>query len=221
MRNSFTLIVAAALMALTASGCAPTGVTVPDVIGADLNTAKSVVSSLGIVPTITEVSSEIADEGLVVKTEPKPGTDVEVGSQLKLFISTGPSKITAKDATIEWTNVGARQDRWDFFAPTIEDGNLRILISQLQLMADVEWLDPKESGESFGIASINDVFDKSVPIRVLYGNQSYESAAKQRLELVIPVSDLEVRQPTNIYVKLYAKVNGVDQEIILTFTMTW
>ena len=214
-------VVASALVILGISGCGPQGVAVPDGSGTDSATANSVLSSLGLIPVEKPSNSDDVELGKVIGTTPPVGTVVDPGSRVEVLVSSGPRILESKDSTIEWFNVSYSMDEWNFYSPTIEDGVLNIEVSSVIFMANVEWRDDNNTGEGFGNASITDTFDKSVPLRIIYDTQSSNSGEAQSLVFKIPVTDLEVQRPTTVYLELYATVNGVDETINLSFTMSW
>lgn len=219
--NKSVGLLASIFIVLGLSGCGTQGIEVPDVVGTDTATAKSVLSSLGLIPVEKLVNSETVDAGNVIQTDPPIGAVSDPGSKIELQISSGPKLLQAKASTIEWQNVAYSMDNWEFSNPTIEDGTLKIEITEANLKAKVKWKDTYNEGAGYGNASINDSFDKAVPLKIIFDKQTYSSGEKQKLTLEVPVSDLENQKPTTIYLELYASVNGVDTAIELTFTMTW
>lgn len=214
---SLTIVLTTSLLL---SGCT-SGVAIPDVAGSDLETAKSVVSALGLVPTVDEEYSEFVESGLIIRTNPKKGELLSEGTKLELIVSKGRMRIDSKNATLEWTNLTYGQDKWEFMAPYIEENTLNIDFSSVVLKAKVEWKDEYKNGYGFGLASINDTFDKAVPLKILYKKQTHSAGQKQDFTVQVPLSDLNQSKPTTMYLQLVAFVNGSEQDINLTLTATW
>lgn len=87
--------------------------------------------------------------------------------------------------------------------------------------AKVKWQDRYNDGKMIGIASVNDTYDKSVPVSAYYTNQEYIANEAQEFVLEIPLGDLDVDKPTSMYIKLFADVNGTSKNIEVSFTISW
>ena len=221
MAKRISSIFLSIVLSLTLLTACTSGTKVPDVVGSDQETAKSVIAALGLVPTIEEEVSESVDAGIVIKTVPKSGESLSPGSKISIIVSKGQKRVTSQDSNMEWTFVSYGEDKWEFTNPYIEDGSMFIEFSNVQLMAQVKWKDDQKNGYGFGQASINDTFDKAVPIKILYEDQSHKSGQRQDFVVKIPVSDLNEDKPTTMYLRLFAYINGRDSEINLNLTATW
>jgi hypothetical protein len=210
----------ALILSIFLSGCS-SSIAIPDVAGSDVDTAKAVISSLGLVPTVEEEYSEFIASGLIIRTDPKNGEQLSAGSKILLVLSKGPRRVETKNSTLEWTNLTYGQDKWEFTAPYIEDDTLNIDFSSVVFKAKVEWKDEQENGYGFGQAAINDTFDKAVPLKILYKKQTHSAGQKQDFTVQVPLSDLNESKPTTMYLQLVALVNGYEQDINLTLTATW
>ena len=222
MKTKFLGVFAGLISVLLLAACGAGGVKIPDLSGTDLASAKTLVTNLGLVATVTEQYSDDVETGLVIKTKPPAGTTVDQSSKLKIIISKGPKIITSKDSQISWTNVSYYgSDDWNFSSPYIEDGNLKINCTDVKLAASVNWREDQTNGYGYGLASITDTFDKSIPLKLLWDKKYVSYGQKQDLKIVIPVTDLDVKKPTTLFLKLYGEINGDDSAVYLTFNITW
>ena len=74
----------------------------------------------------------------------------------------------------------------------------------------------------FGTASINDSFDKTVPIKVIYNSKQVDNkGGLTEFDVKIPLSDLGVQKPTNIYIEFDFLVNGERENFSAGFDLTW
>ena len=222
MKTKFLGVFTGLISVLLLAACGAGGVKIPDLSGTDLDSAKTLVTNLGLVATVTEQYSDEVETGLVMKTNPPAGTTVDQSSKLKIIISKGPKMITSKDSQISWTNVSYYgSDDWNFSSPFIEDGKLKINCNDVKLAASINWREDQDNGYGYGLASITDTFDKSIPLKLLWDRKYVSYGQKQDLEIVIPVTDLDVKKPTTLYLKLYGEINGDDDTVYLTFNITW
>ena len=75
----------------------PAPVPVPAVPGLTLAAAEAALQSAGFtVTSATEFSDSVA-EGNVIRSEPRPGTAIERGSRVKLYVSKGPAPVRVPD----------------------------------------------------------------------------------------------------------------------------
>jgi hypothetical protein len=214
-------LVTAVLMTLTLASCSSPKAKVPDLSGSDLASAKTVLTNLGFVPTIQEAYSDKVEADLVIKTKPAFGTEVDTNSKVTIVISKGPKTIYAADSQLLWTYVSYGEDDWNFDHPYIEEGKLHVKFTSVTFMASVKWKDDNENGYGFGLASITDTFDKSIPLQINWDKQYNGYGDEQSFEIVVPVTDLEVQKPTNLYLKLYAFIDGTDDEVSADLSITW
>jgi beta-lactam-binding protein with PASTA domain len=96
----------------------PSGVIVPDVVGHPQADAELTIAGAGLVAATSLVPHDTVDEGLVIETSPTAGTEVEIGSQVSLSVSTGPPPPTV----IEVPDVVG--DASDDAVATLEDAGL-------------------------------------------------------------------------------------------------
>ena len=69
----------------------PDLVTVPALLGMEMEKAFSILSLVGLEAAVTEAADTNFGEGHVVKVDPHAGAEVERGSTVTLTVSTGPS----------------------------------------------------------------------------------------------------------------------------------
>ena len=79
----------------------PKEVTIPSVSGLTVSRAEKKLEDLGLKvnPSIKKVSSKKVDKGRVVKTDPKKGKKVKIGSTVTIYKSTGEETFKIKDYT--------------------------------------------------------------------------------------------------------------------------
>ena len=208
-------------LAVTLTGCGASKVKLPDLAGSDLASAKTLITNLGLVPVVTENYSDDVESELVIGTAPPAGIEVEPSSKVTIWISKGPKLVTSANSTMSWTYVSYGDDDWNFASPYIEEGKLHIKFTDVKLMATVKWKDDQKNGYGFGLASITDTFNKTVPLQINWDKQYNGYGKSQDLEVVIPMTDLDVQRPTNLYMKLYAYIDGSDDEVKLDLSITW
>lgn len=170
--------------------------------------------SSDLIPNIKYENSNYVLQGNVIKTVPKVGTAVTKNTKVVIYVSKGTSLIVSSDARMEWYG---NQDDWQFHAPYIENGILYIECT-VAFGYNMEWQDRYNEGKIIGIASVNDTFDKVVPVSASYEKKSWKKGESQSFTLEIPLTDLNVSQPTDMYIALYTENNG---DVQINFYMTW
>ncbi len=77
----------------------PAAILVPNVAGMDdVDAAVAITNARLIVERLDEPSGTVA-EGLVIRTEPQPGSQLAEGSQVLVYVSSGPESVTMPDLT--------------------------------------------------------------------------------------------------------------------------
>lgn len=208
------------LLSVILSACGSSGVKIPDVKGVEEDTAETLLASKSLIPRIKYVYDNKTPEGSVVGTKPAIGNEVQVDAAVTILVSKGPAYIEALDSSISWTHISYSGDDWNFYAPYIEKGTL-IIECQPKFGVAMSWQDSYDNGAGFGRASISDTFDKTVPVEVVYSKKSWSSKVRQEITLRIPLADLDVKQPTTLYLELYGKVGGSDEDIKIDFSISW
>jgi serine/threonine-protein kinase len=72
---------------------------VPDVVGAARGQAEGTLSGAGFEVDVEERESSFEEQGLVMDQDPGGGTRVEAGSDVTIFVGTGPSTVEVPDVT--------------------------------------------------------------------------------------------------------------------------
>ena len=161
-------------------------------------------------------------ENSVINTIPAKNTKVTPYSIITLNVSKGKKIKTekAQDAIIEWFHISQhKEDLWEFETP-IKEGNYITISCTPTFSKNFSWRGTKTEG--FGIAAINDTFDKSVPVKIIYEQQDVKSNIKSKINLKIPTQDLDTQKPTNLYLELCATdTNNKDFTIKVNFTISW
>jgi eukaryotic-like serine/threonine-protein kinase len=80
----------------------PEAVTIPDLEGKSVADAQAALLDLGLVPDgPTEEPSDTVNQGLVTRTDPASGQDVDPGSTVTIFTSSGPEQVTVPLVTCQ------------------------------------------------------------------------------------------------------------------------
>jgi eukaryotic-like serine/threonine-protein kinase len=99
----------------------PNTVVIPNLQGASVEDAQAALLELGLEPAgPEEESSDTVDEGFVTRTDPGVGEEVEEGTPVTIFVSTGPEEVTVPLVTCQ--SFGSAQNE-------IEQAGLTPLIS--------------------------------------------------------------------------------------------
>lgn len=207
-------------------GCGSNSISMPDLKGVDEKSAKAVLASQQLIPKVEYEFSDEIDEGNVIRSEPDVSEAAEKNSAVKLFVSKGPSIIQSTDSSIEWYHVGYAEDDWNFTSPRIEDGYL-IIDCEVKFGSRLSWYDPQSRGDGFGRASINDKFDKTVPVNIISEKLDYKPGVRESFSLKLSVNDLDNPRPTDLYLELYANVNrqpskkSSNKDVKVNFSISW
>ena len=196
---------------------------IPDIEDVDEASAKNIISSNGLIPKIEYIYDDYTDEGCVVKTSPEIASKVEKNSKVTIYISKGARYYYLNSAVGRMRNVtGIEPFDWDkktkgFYTPYVEEGYLYIEM----YLCCVSKYTLKFYGD-FGTASINDTFDKTVPIDVIYDSKNVDNnGGKTSFTVKIPLSDLGVQKPTNINIKFDFVVDGDRETFTAGFDLSW
>lgn len=122
----------------------------------------------------------------------------------------------AESSVIKWQYLDYNyKDDYNLSTPYIENGYIYIPIEvQINAPLTVQY-------RGFGTASVNDTFDKTVPMKYEYEESTVTKGVFQNLMLRVPISDLDVQKPTTLYVDLAVFINGNYGSIKLEFDMSW
>lgn len=205
---------------LSLCACGGKQLEVPDVYNVDEQSAKSALSALGLIPAVAYDYDDTVGEGFVCYTSPSIGTTVEQGERITVYVSKGPKRIRAKDAYMQWRYKDF--DDVEFKAPYIYDRQLYIECRSDTPARDISWYDSHNNGSGYGLASLNDSFDKTVPLKIRYDQQYASVKAGEHIEftIVVPLAELDDDRPTSIYMKLSTGKDTTDV-VELIISMTW
>lgn len=108
------------------------GVKIPDIIGTDLESAKTIVLNMGLVPIIEEGFSNEFLKGKVMACEPEVGTTLEKGSSVTITVSKGSYSYVATSITGTFSSADGRAillDGWSPVTANISNFDNTIFIS--------------------------------------------------------------------------------------------
>jgi serine/threonine-protein kinase len=76
-------------------------VALPNVNGKKSDEAMKILREKGFQPTVQQQSSDTVTSGLVISTDPAAGIEVQVGSPVTVFVSSGPNEVSVPQVTGE------------------------------------------------------------------------------------------------------------------------
>ena len=202
---------------------------IPDIEKLDITTAKTLLAGKGLIPKVEYEYNNDYDYDLVIRTEPAIGSEVEEDTPITLYVCKGPSFYEIEDAVGWIKNINNIDDFvWNKEAPDgigtkwfynlyAKEGYLYITVGlRCTSKYDIEFYG------DFGTASISDTFDKTVPIKLIYDSAIVNNKGEAtEFELKIPLTDLGVQKPTNIYVNFDFLVNDERETFNAGFNLTW
>jgi hypothetical protein len=200
-------------------GCSSPSLELPDYSGTSAPTAETALAGLGLIPVIEEEASDLVPQGNVIRTNPQSGSILEPGSRVTIVVSSGASSISAVDSYMEWEYVGSGVDNWEFEHPYIENDEL-VVRATPEFSRSFSW-HAFTDGKGYGLASVNDSFDKGVPLRIESSSETVSANETQDFVIRIPLAGIEVIPPTVIHMRLFIQKDGSYSEIPLVLTMTW
>ena len=200
---------------------------IPDIEKLDVTTAKTLLAGKGLIPKVEYEFNNDYEYDLIIRTEPAIGSDVVEDTPVTLYVCKGPKyyklphsvgymKDVKNIDSFSWGDNGEIRTK-NFSNIRVEEGYLYI---SMWLKCTSKYA--IEFYGDFGTASINDTFDKKVPIEVIYSSKTVDNkGGKTEFDVKIPLSDLGVQKPTNIYVEFDFTVNGTRQDFEAGFNLTW
>ena len=203
------------------------GMDIPDISGMDEATAKNLLASLGLPAKCEYEYSDDVAEGNIIKTDPYAYSRVSKGTSVTIYVSKG-KKFYYLTKSVGWLSNINGIDKFSygdneeektkgFYKPYVEEGYLYI---EMFLCCKSQY-DLAFYGD-FGTASITDTFDKTVPITILYDNKTVDNTGKKtNFTAKIPLSDLDVKKPTNLYIKFDFTVNKKRETFEAGFDLSW
>lgn len=194
-------------------------VEMPNLYNVSQSTAETILGSNNLIPSVEYIYDDFVSEGNVVRTSPYAYSKVEKNSVVVVYVSKGPSFIDSQNATIEWYHItNYAKDEWNFRRPYIEEGYLYIECDAV-FAKSFNWKGTGTTG--FGEASINDSFDKKIPLDIITDNLNVSAKKEHSLTLKMSINDLDVKKTTTLYTKLIAEENGRQFEVFVNFTISW
>ena len=204
-------------------------VKIPDIEKLDVTTAKTLLAGKGLIPKVEYEYHNDYDYDLIIRTEPAIGSEVEEDTPVTLYVCKGPSYHKIEDA-VGWIQDVNNIDNF-VWAKEASDGigtkwfyNLYAKEGYLYITVGLKCTSKysiKFYGD-FGTASISDTFDKTVPIKLIYDSAVVNNSGETtEFELKIPLTDLGVQKPTNIYVDFDFLVNEKRETFKAGFNLTW
>lgn len=201
-------------------------IAIPDIKNLDEVTAKSLLAGKGFIPKIEYEYDDDIEEGQVIKTKPSIGSGAVADDVVTVYISKGPYSYYLNNSLAVLNDIKGVEPfeypktKWHD-APYVEEGYLYIPIN-LGCKSKYKLSFYAPYGEAFGSASINDSFDKTVPIEIITDNIKIDNKGEiTKFILKIPLSDLDVQKPTNIYTKTSITVNGERDTFDADFDLSW
>lgn len=202
---------------------------IPDIENLDVNTAKTLLAGKGLIPKVEYEYNNDYDYDLIIRTEPEIGSEVEEDTPVTLYVCNGPTyyelpsalgsiyDIDGIEPFISWKEAEDGYGTKGHTEVWVEEGYLYITM-YIGCKSEYE----VEFYGDFGSASINDTFDKTVPIDVIYNSEKINNNGERTyFDLKIPLSDLGEQKPTNLNVNYYLKVNGERKTGRAEFDLTW
>lgn len=197
-------------------------ITIPDVVEVDQTSGLNALSSLGFIPKVEEMYDDNIEAGYIIKCYPACGANVEKGSKVTVYVSKGASTISAKSSYMNWTYIThGVEDDWEFRNPYIEEGVLYLHCHNVTFGTAMEWRDRYDKGHASGTASINDTFDKVIPVTLEYSQRTAKANESQDFTIEVPLADLDVDKPTDLYFRIGITANGEDTNLYFNISMTW
>ena len=202
---------------------------IPDVAKLDVNTAKTLLANKGLIPKVEYEYNNNYDYDLVIRTVPAIGSEVEEDTAVTLYVCNGPSyyelpnslsviyDIEGINHFVSWSDASNGIGTKAHTKVWVEKGYLYIsMYLGCKSTYDIEFYG------DYGSASINDTFNKTVPIDVIYKSKKIDNTGKLTyFDFKIPLSDLGVQKPTNLSIKYFLLVNGKRTEGRADFDLTW
>lgn len=238
MKRIFSLVLVVIMCSLVFCSCGNGSVSsvvdnrisIPDVENLDVDTAKTLLAGKGLIPKVEYEYNDEYECDLVMYTVPEIGSKVDEDTPVTIYVSKGPSFYYLSSSVGYMYNVyNIDNFDWDeggpdgtgtkgFYTPWVEEGYLHI---KMCLVCKSRY--SIEFYGDFGTASINDTFDKTVPIDLIYDSKQVDNTGTKYTYFTakIPLSDLGVQKPTNIYIEFDFKVNGNRETFKANFDLSW
>lgn len=197
---------------------------VPDVANVDEETAKKILTSNQLIPSITYEYSDTIPVGNVTRTEPEIGTTVEPNSKITVYLSYGPSRVEASNVITDldigcWMGACSVYRQTDTLYIDCSDFYYNYG-STLELYG--KWYDPNNSGNISGIASLTENYYQSVAISGKYTDSDFFGYNCHNFTIAVPLVELSVDRPTRIYILIdILDCHNKPDQIEFIITISW
>ena len=104
----------------------PESVVVPPLENLSPDQATALLGELGLVPAFEEESSDSVLEGSVIRTEPPSGTEIDLGSTVTVFVSTGKGTVEVPEVRCRSFNSALNQLEKDGLRGVISDDTVAL-----------------------------------------------------------------------------------------------
>ena len=134
-----------------------------------------------------------------------------------------PSKIKdSVKSTISWTNVSDYLgDHWNFYSPYIKDDVLYIECYDVSFGADLEWVAAEGKDYAVGLVSLDDTFEEYGAFKIDYEKAAVQSSEWNDFKISVPLSTLNVTEPTKLYFAAQVLVNGQESVLYFNISIEW
>ncbi|MBQ1195744.1 MAG: PASTA domain-containing protein [Clostridia bacterium] len=197
---------------------------VPDVANVDEETAKKVLTSNQLIPTITYEYSDTIIVGNVTRTEPEIGSVVEPNSKITVYLSYGPSRVEASNVITDldigcWMGACTVYRQVDTLYIDCSDFYYNYG-STMELYG--KWYDPNNSGKISGIASLTDNYYQSIAISGKYTDSDFFGYNRHNFTIEVPLVELNVDKPTRVYILIdILDCHNHPDKIEFIITISW
>ena len=260
MKKIIVIILAIIILMCTFSSCSPkedendtqktneqstlkendeNGVKIPEILGTDIESAKTIVLNMGLVPVIQEEFSDSYKKDCVVGCQPEIGTTIEKGSSVNIIVSKGPSVVVSKatEGTLDcYKHHVIAMDGWGIVYAEISNItntlNVTLQINGLTVNNDEDdkWLIAASGNDSF--ASLSPDFTvisraSYVNTATAYTNTTYNSVNdfdtyQQTVNINIPLDVFQTELPTTMWIRLPAVSDFWDEQtLVFKLNFTW
>ena len=216
---------------------------VPDVIGVDEETAKTIIEKAGLIPAFkynyvdnkdknsSELLSDYMEKGKVY--EINPSHLVKSGGKVNISVSKGPKFIKPKEGIIKCTPFNELDDLQ--FMSNIDSDNLQItLIPVIKNCTNFKWNTfcfVSTDAQDFSLLDncTDASFDNKIPVNLevrdskkfLSDSGEIVVGEDHYIYITVPLNSLEKRTLEKLYMELSAEKDGTKQTFELLFQFSW
>lgn len=211
------------------------GAKVPNILGTDIDSAKQVLTALGLIPIVIEEYSEYS-EGKVFSTIPKADTVIEKGSPVTVKLSKGYDYIGCDSFTgrLSCTD-DYRYGSWNTGNAEINGGVLRLTLYIIDFEELIKATGELKSKSEFLNNSVTASTDKdmnqSVPVNFKYEKRETSRVSefsgfntlKSKVDITveIPLEQLNTKMPSNIYLRVPFTYANEDHSFLFSLSFLW